>query len=108
MHAESEMPPAQEPPTTSSPSPPFKDIKSSYQQSEQVATEEQIQEKIQSQHMVVWKSTKDKNSPIWIRDFVSLNIHRDEPYAINNYLGCDKLSPKYQAYMSAFSSVCWA
>nr|XP_016467178.1 PREDICTED: uncharacterized protein LOC107789823 [Nicotiana tabacum] len=90
---------------TNIPSSPIKDVHLSSQKSEQIVVDQQIPEKIQPQQMIVRKSTRDKNPPIWMRDFVSLNIHRDEPYAINKYLGYDQLSSKYQAYMSAFSSI---
>ncbi|XP_060182349.1 uncharacterized mitochondrial protein AtMg00820-like [Lycium barbarum] len=39
-----------------------------------------------------------------MKDFVSLNIHEDTPYALNKYLSYDTLSPKYQAYVVVFSS----
>ncbi|XP_075074614.1 uncharacterized protein LOC142162191 [Nicotiana tabacum] len=39
-----------------------------------------------------------------MKDFVSLNIHQEVPYAMNKYIGYDHLSPKYQAFVVVFSS----
>ncbi|XP_075096344.1 uncharacterized protein LOC107777081 [Nicotiana tabacum] len=89
---------------TNTPSP-IIDVQVYSQHLEQTMTDQQIPQQTQPQQIIVRKSTRDKNPPIWMKDFVSLNIHRDEPYAINNYLGYDQLSPKYQSYMSVFSSV---
>lgn len=38
-------------------------------------------------------------------DFVSLNVHSSVPYSIANYVSYDKLSPKYQSYLAAFSTI---
>nr|XP_016468536.1 PREDICTED: uncharacterized protein LOC107791056 [Nicotiana tabacum] len=51
------------------------------------------------------KSTRTKQPPIWMKDFVSLNNHKDVPYAISNYLSYDTLSPKYQTYIEATSTI---
>lgn len=35
-------------------------------------------------------SSRDKNPLIWMKDFVSLNIHNDVPYALDSYIGYRK------------------
>ncbi|XP_016451704.1 putative mitochondrial protein AtMg00820 [Nicotiana tabacum] len=40
-----------------------------------------------------------------MKDFVSLNIHQDVPYALDKYISYDRISPKYQAYVAATSSI---
>nr|XP_009621429.1 uncharacterized protein LOC104113050 [Nicotiana tomentosiformis]XP_016510976.1 PREDICTED: uncharacterized protein LOC107828215 [Nicotiana tabacum] len=47
------------------------------------------------------KSTRPKQTPIWMKNFISLNIYKDVPYAISNYLSYGTLSPKYHAYIAA-------
>lgn len=51
------------------------------------------------------RSTREKNPPIWLKDFVTLNVHKDVLYAISNYVSYERLTPKYQAYIAAFSSI---
>lgn len=40
-----------------------------------------------------------------MKDFAFLKIHKDVPYAMNKYIGYEKLSPKYHAYMQVASSI---
>ncbi|XP_075096501.1 putative mitochondrial protein AtMg00820 [Nicotiana tabacum] len=46
-----------------------------------------------------------KQAPIWMKDFVSLPRHKSMPYSITNYVSYAGLSPKYQAYLAAFSTI---
>ncbi|XP_075096561.1 uncharacterized protein LOC142174629 [Nicotiana tabacum] len=50
------------------------------------------------------RSGREKHPPIWMKDFVSLNVHHDVNYPISNYLSYENISPKYQAYISTFST----
>ncbi|XP_075092017.1 uncharacterized protein LOC107793056 [Nicotiana tabacum] len=51
------------------------------------------------------KSGRGKKSPIWMKDFVSLTAHHDEPYAISKCLTYEHLTSKYQAYLTAASNI---
>ncbi|KAK6780134.1 hypothetical protein RDI58_022318 [Solanum bulbocastanum] len=51
------------------------------------------------------RSNRDKQPPIWLKDFTSLTqYHQDIVYPISNYLSYGKVSPKYQVNLSAFST----
>ncbi|KAH0636864.1 hypothetical protein KY289_036779 [Solanum tuberosum] len=50
------------------------------------------------------KSARSSKPPIWMKDFVSLNIHKGLGYSIQNYMSYDKISYKYNAYIAAFSN----
>lgn len=41
----------------------------------------------------VRRSSRPKNPHIWMKDFVSLNVHKSVPYAIANYVSYSGLSP---------------
>nr|XP_018626147.1 uncharacterized mitochondrial protein AtMg00820-like [Nicotiana tomentosiformis] len=51
------------------------------------------------------KSRRGKKPPIWMKDFVSLNIHQDEPYALSKFLTYDNITPKYKAYIATTSNI---
>ncbi|XP_075095273.1 uncharacterized protein LOC142173560 [Nicotiana tabacum] len=51
------------------------------------------------------KSCRGKKPPIWMKDFVSLNVHQDEPYAISKFLAYENLTYRYQAYLTAASNI---
>ncbi|XP_075103848.1 uncharacterized protein LOC142178406 [Nicotiana tabacum] len=53
----------------------------------------------------VRKSSRPKNPPIWLKDFVSLNVHEYVPYAIANYVSYTQVFPKYQAYLLTLFSI---
>ncbi|XP_019231186.1 PREDICTED: uncharacterized protein LOC109212029 [Nicotiana attenuata] len=57
---------------------------------------------VQSGHR---RSDRKKIPPIWLSDFVSLNIHQKVPYSISKYITYEGLSPAYQAYIATSSSV---
>lgn len=40
-----------------------------------------------------------------MKDFVSLNIHQDEPYALSKFLTYENITPKYKAYIAATSNI---
>ncbi|XP_075081100.1 uncharacterized protein LOC142166259 [Nicotiana tabacum] len=66
----------------------------------------QVSSKIQNQvQPQLRKSCRGKHPPVWMKDFVSLNIHQNVPYALYKYISYDKISSKYQAYVSATSSI---
>ncbi|XP_047267613.1 uncharacterized protein LOC124898041 [Capsicum annuum] len=78
---------------------------------EQVPQDNQIQTPNTSQpqaenqeQAVIRRTNRNKKTPLWIKDFISLNIHQKEPYAIGKYLTYDALSPKYQAYIAKSST----
>ncbi|KAH0677585.1 hypothetical protein KY285_025386 [Solanum tuberosum] len=50
------------------------------------------------------KSVRSSKPPIWMKDFVSPNIHKGSGYGIQNYMSYDKISNKYNAYIAAFSN----
>ncbi|KAG5584619.1 hypothetical protein H5410_045053 [Solanum commersonii] len=64
---------------------------SNQQEVTQEATDTYLSHKVQSQR----KSTRDRKTPIWMTDFVSLNIHKEVPYALS----------KYVSYESDFSTI---
>lgn len=49
-------------------------------------------------------SNRNTHPPIWMKDFVSLNIHANTPYALK-YIGYQGLSYSHQAFIAALSSV---
>lgn len=46
------------------------------------------------------RTTRDRKAPLWMKDFLSLNIHQNEPYAMNKFLNYDQLSNKYQVFIA--------
>jgi len=67
----------------------------------QEATDTDMSHKVQGQR----KSTRDRKTPIWMTDFVSLNIHKEVPYALSKYVSYERLSKEYMACLAASSSV---
>ncbi|XP_055800446.1 uncharacterized protein LOC129869896 [Solanum dulcamara] len=51
------------------------------------------------------QSTRSKHPPAWLKDFVSFNTLKDVPYPISNYVTYSHLSPSYQCYIAATSTV---
>ncbi|XP_019240161.1 PREDICTED: uncharacterized protein LOC109220153 [Nicotiana attenuata] len=51
------------------------------------------------------KFYRGKKPPIWMKDFVSLNIHQDEPYELSKFLTYDNITPKYKAYIASASNI---
>ncbi|XP_070015759.1 uncharacterized protein [Nicotiana sylvestris] len=51
------------------------------------------------------KSTRTSRPPIWKKDFISLSLHNKANYPISNYISYNNISPKYTAFLAAFSSV---
>ncbi|XP_075102891.1 uncharacterized protein LOC142177593 [Nicotiana tabacum] len=49
------------------------------------------------------RSSRDKQPPIWMKDFVCLNVHQEVPYAISKYVSYEQLSSTYQAYIATTS-----
>ncbi|XP_060181972.1 uncharacterized protein LOC132611574 [Lycium barbarum] len=46
-----------------------------------------------------WKSSRGKQPPVWMKYFISLNVHKDILYHIANYISYDHISFTYQAYI---------
>ncbi|XP_070033000.1 uncharacterized protein [Nicotiana tomentosiformis] len=51
------------------------------------------------------RSLRTRQAPIWMKDFVSQPGYKSIPYSIANYVSYDRISPKYQAYLTAFSAI---
>nr|XP_009785433.1 PREDICTED: uncharacterized protein LOC104233697 [Nicotiana sylvestris]XP_016444428.1 PREDICTED: uncharacterized protein LOC107769706 [Nicotiana tabacum] len=51
------------------------------------------------------RSLRTKQAHIWLKDFVTCPSHKAVPYSIANYISYDGVSPKYQCYLDAFSSI---
>ncbi|XP_055800631.1 uncharacterized mitochondrial protein AtMg00820-like [Solanum dulcamara] len=51
------------------------------------------------------RSVKSKQPSTWLRDFVSLNITSDVQYPLSNYVNYSHLSPTYQHYIAATSTI---
>ena len=49
------------------------------------------------------KSGRSSKLPIWLKDFVSLNIQKESDYGIQNYISYENISDKYSAYIAAAS-----
>jgi len=49
------------------------------------------------------RSTRQKLSPSWMKDFVSLTVNKDVQYPLGNYMSYAHLSPTYQCYIAATS-----
>lgn len=50
-------------------------------------------------------STRESHPPIWIKDFVSLNINKEVKYPISANVAYDHLFDSYKAYIVATSSL---
>ena len=50
------------------------------------------------------KSGRSSKPPIWLKDFVSLNIQKESDYGIQNYISYENISDKYSAYIAAASN----
>lgn len=50
------------------------------------------------------RNTRTRKAPVWLKEFVSLNIHQEEPYSLEKYLTYDTLAPKYQEYIANSST----
>ncbi|XP_075103379.1 uncharacterized protein LOC142177987 [Nicotiana tabacum] len=48
---------------------------------------------------------RTKHPPLWLKDFVTQPSTTTTPYSITNYVSYDSLSPSYQSYIVAFSSI---
>ncbi|XP_075077347.1 uncharacterized protein LOC142164075 [Nicotiana tabacum] len=66
---------------------------------------EQLTENPTEPHINQRRSERGRQPPIWMKGFVSLNIHEDTPYAISKYIAYDKLNSQYQAYIAKTSTV---
>ncbi|XP_015160329.1 uncharacterized protein [Solanum tuberosum] len=51
------------------------------------------------------RSTRKTQTPTWMKDFVSLNTTKDVQYTLCNYISYDHLSPSYQCYIAATSTI---
>lgn len=50
------------------------------------------------------RSTRDRHTPKWMKDFISLNINTEVSYPMCNYICYNHLSPAYQSYLVAKSN----
>ncbi|KAH0729852.1 hypothetical protein KY289_001040 [Solanum tuberosum] len=50
------------------------------------------------------RSTRGSKPPIWMKEFVSLNIHQDSSYGLQQYMSYDEISNKYSTYIAALSN----
>lgn len=48
---------------------------------------------------MIRRTNRIRKSPLCLKDFVSLKIHQEEPYALGRYLTYYALSPKYHTYI---------
>ncbi|XP_070054987.1 uncharacterized protein [Nicotiana tomentosiformis] len=51
------------------------------------------------------KSIRTSRPPIWKKDFISLSLHNKSNYPISYFISYDQISPKYRAFLLAFSSI---
>ncbi|XP_019235724.1 PREDICTED: uncharacterized protein LOC109216049 [Nicotiana attenuata] len=51
------------------------------------------------------RSLRTKHPPLWLKDFVTQRSNTTTPYSMANYVSYDRLSPSYQPYILAFSTV---
>ncbi|XP_060178034.1 uncharacterized protein LOC132607970 [Lycium barbarum] len=65
---------------------------------------ENAQPRMQPNSKPLKQSTRGKHPPCWMKEFVSLNVHEDVPFAIFKYISCDHLSSDYKAFISAISN----
>ncbi|XP_015161272.1 uncharacterized protein [Solanum tuberosum] len=62
---------------------------------------------IQAEHISqteVRKSGRRTKPPLWLKDFVSLNINKG-PYSLDKYVSYSSINPTYQTYLAKMSSV---
>lgn len=52
----------------------------------------------------VRKTGRGTKPPLWLKDFVSLNIH-EGPYSLDKYVSYISINPTYQVYLAKMSSV---
>ncbi|XP_015165801.1 uncharacterized protein [Solanum tuberosum] len=53
----------------------------------------------------VRRSSRPKQSLLWLKDFVSCTLNNPVPYSLCNYMSYDHLSSPYQAYIAATSII---
>ncbi|XP_019235872.1 PREDICTED: uncharacterized protein LOC109216195 [Nicotiana attenuata] len=51
------------------------------------------------------RSFRPKHPPLWLRDYVTQPFATTTPYSTANYVSYDSLSPSYQSFIAAFSSI---
>lgn len=51
------------------------------------------------------RSTRTKQAPRWLKDFVSLTVNKDVTYPMCNHIHYAHLSPTYQCYIAATSVI---
>ncbi|XP_019258681.1 PREDICTED: uncharacterized protein LOC109236895 [Nicotiana attenuata] len=51
------------------------------------------------------RSLRPKHPPLWLKDFVTPPSATTTPYSLANYVSYDSLSPSYQSFIAAFSSI---
>ncbi|KAH0647236.1 hypothetical protein KY285_032484 [Solanum tuberosum] len=51
----------------------------------------------------VRKSGRGTKPPLWMKDFVSLNIH-EGPYSLDKYVSYNNIAPTYQTYLAKMSN----
>lgn len=51
------------------------------------------------------RSTRTKQTPCWLKDFVSLSVNKDVKYPMCNHIHYAHLSPTYQCYIAATSVI---
>lgn len=56
------------------------------------------------EQVVIKKTNRTKKAPLWLKDFVYLNIQQEEPYALGNYLTYDASSLMCQGYNAKSST----
>ncbi|XP_070026237.1 uncharacterized protein [Nicotiana sylvestris] len=50
-------------------------------------------------------SLRTKYPPLWLKDFVTQPSNTTTPYSMANYVSYNSLSPSYQSYIAAFSTI---
>ncbi|KAL3371764.1 hypothetical protein AABB24_008346 [Solanum stoloniferum] len=50
------------------------------------------------------RSTRDRNPPIWLKDFVLLSVNDTVDYPMSRYVACAHLAPRYQAFIVSIST----
>ncbi|XP_055822236.1 uncharacterized protein LOC129890778 [Solanum dulcamara] len=55
--------------------------------------------------IITRRSTRAKQPPLWLKDFVSLNVKQDVQYPLSNYVSYSHFSPTYQCFIAATSTV---
>lgn len=74
-------------------------------QSSETSIPQAVSNEIVPVSVEIRRSSRGRNPPLWLKDFVSLSVNDGFTYPMANYMNYDYKAPSYQAYLSKMSDV---